>query len=237
MELYRFLQQQGFGSRKECRKLVEYGLVELDGLLAQDYRQSVDVAAVGEMVVDGEIWQPVTLPLYLMLHKPPAYETSHKPQHHRSVFSLLPWQFVQLDIAAVGRLDVDTTGLLLLTTDGACIHALSSPRRHVPKRYEVQLKYPVEPRLVRHLEEGVFLKDDKERVAADAVEVLAESSLALTISQGKYHQVKRMIAAAGNRVMELHRTAVGGVELGELEEGQWRLLSPDELSCLGLEAK
>ncbi|WP_028535086.1 pseudouridine synthase [Paludibacterium yongneupense] len=234
MELYRFLQQQGFGSRKECRQLVEYGLVEIDGHLAQDYRLPVDVAMISALLVDGEPWQPVALPLYLMLNKPAGYETSHKPQHHRSVYSLLPRQFSRLEIAAVGRLDVDTTGLLLLTTDGACVHALSSPRRHVAKRYEVTLKHPADAELIRQLKDGVLLKDEKERVMADEAEILSDERIALTISQGKYHQVKRMVAAAGNRVVGLHRTALGRLELGELEEGCWRLLTADELERLGL---
>ncbi|HJU49407.1 MAG TPA: pseudouridine synthase, partial [Pseudogulbenkiania sp.] len=143
MELYRLMQQQGFGSRKECRKLIEHGLVELDGAVVDDYRLEVDPAAIDELVIDGEPWEILALPLYLLLHKPAGYETSHKPMHNPSVFTLLPWQFSQLGIAAVGRLDVDTTGLLLLTTDGQFVHALTSPKKHVPKCYEVTLKHPV----------------------------------------------------------------------------------------------
>lgn len=233
MELYRFLQQQGFGSRKECRKLVEGGLVEVNGVPAGDYRELIDPERVDELVVDGEIWEPASLPVYLMLHKPAGYETSHKPMHNPSVFSLLPWQFGMMDIAAVGRLDVDTTGLLLFTTNGQFVHALTSPRRHVPKCYEILLKHPVSDDLVKHLEKGVFLKDDNERIAADAVEVVDEVTLLMTISQGKYHQVKRMVAAAGNRVAELHRRAFGTLELGELEEGEWRFLTREECAAFG----
>lgn len=233
MELYRLLHEQGFGSRKACRKLVEYGLVEIDGVVADDYRQPVDPAAIGELVVDGEPWTLLEGPLYLMLYKPPGYETSHKPMHNPSVFSLLPWQFSELGITAVGRLDVDTTGLLLLTTDGQFVHALTSPKRHVPKHYEVILKHPVSETLVAHLKKGVYLKDDAEKVAADAVEVLSEHSILMTITQGRYHQVKRMIAAAGNRVEALHRQGIGTLALAELDEGEWRHLTPDELAAFG----
>ncbi|GGY12708.1 pseudouridine synthase [Paludibacterium paludis] len=227
------MQQQGFGSRKECRQLIEAGLVLVDGEEPADYRQAVEPASVGELVVDGEIWEPVALPLYLMMHKPAGYETSHKPMHHPSVFSLLPWQFSMMDISAVGRLDVDTTGLLLFTTDGRFVHALTSPRRHVPKCYEILLKHPVDEAFAAHLKKGVFLRDDNERVAADAVELVDEITVRMTISQGKYHQVKRMVAAAGNRVSELHRLAFGELELGSLEEGQWRHLSGAERGAFG----
>lgn len=233
MELYRLMQQQGFGSRKECRKLVEHGLVELDGAVVDDYRLEIDPAAIDELVIDGEPWEILMLPLYILLHKPAGYETSHKPMHNPSVFTLLPWQFSQLGIAAVGRLDVDTTGLLLLTTDGQFVHALTSPKKHVPKCYEVTLKHPVSEALVKHLKAGVFLKDDNEKVVADQVEEVDEITIRMTITQGKYHQVKRMIAAAGNRVQELHRVALGTLQLGELDEGEWRHLDAAELAELG----
>ncbi|QBJ78084.1 pseudouridine synthase [Aquitalea sp. USM4] len=233
MELYRLLQQQGFGSRKECRKLVEYGLVEINGEVAEDYRQEYLPADIEELVVDGEPWPLQDGAIYLLLHKPDGYETSHKPMHHPSVYTLLPWQFGNLGISAVGRLDVDTTGLLLLTNDGQFVHALSSPKRHVPKCYEVTLKHPVLDDLVRHLLAGVFLKDDNEKIAADQVEVVDEITIRMTITQGKYHQVKRMVAAAGNRVMDLHRLSVGSVVLGDLDEGQWRYLEADELASFG----
>lgn len=236
MELYRLLQQQGFGSRKECRQLVDYGLVEINGEVAEDYRADIDLASIDELVVDGEPWPLLHLPLYLMLHKPDGYETSHKPLHNPSVYTLLPWQLGNLGISAVGRLDVDTTGLLLLTTDGQFIHALTSPKRHVPKRYEVTLKHPVTPEFVKHLTAGVFLKDENEKIAADAVDVLDEITILLTITQGKYHQVKRMVAAASNRVAQLHRVGIGALQLGELEEGAWRLLTAAELAELGFAA-
>lgn len=217
--------------------MVEYGLVEINGTVVEDYRQQWLPADIAELVVDGEPWELQAAAIYLMLHKPDGYETSHKPMHHPSVYTLLPWQFGNLGISAVGRLDVDTTGLLLLTNDGQFVHALSSPKRHVPKCYEVTLKHPVEPALVKRLLAGVFLKDDNEKIAADRVEEVDEITIRMTISQGRYHQVKRMVAAAGNRVMDLHRLSVGEVVLGELEEGQWRPLRAEELASLGFAAQ
>ncbi|MDN0081256.1 16S rRNA pseudouridine(516) synthase [Crenobacter sp. SG2305] len=232
-ELYRLLHEQGFGSRKECRKLIEAGLVAIDGEPAADYRQQVDPGALGELEVDGEAWSLLELPLYLMLHKPGGYETSHRPLHNPSVFHLLPYQFEALGIAAVGRLDVDTTGLLLMSTDGQFIHALTSPKKLVPKCYRVTLKHSVVDELVARLLKGVYLKDDDEKIIAETVTVVDSYTIDMTITQGKYHQVKRMVAAASNRVMGLHRLSLGSVGLGDLAEGEWRRLSREELAALG----
>lgn len=234
MELYKFLQQQGFGSRKQCRELVARGRVELDGRPVDDPARPVDPAAPGALRIDGEAVTVYPLPLYLLLHKPADCEVSHRPGHYPSVFGYLPAQMVALGLSAVGRLDADTTGLLLFATDGAFVHALTSPRRHVAKRYRVTLKHPAGADLLDRLSAGVVLHDDDTPVRADAVALPAPTTLLLTISEGRYHQVKRMVAAAGNRVVALHREAVGALELGELPVGQWRFLTRDELALLGV---
>ena len=236
MELYRLLQQQGFGSRKECRKLIEYGLVAVDGETIDDWRAPMAVDAIHTLTVDGEDWPLLHLPLYLLLHKPANYETSHQPMHHPSVYRLLPQQFSRLDMSAVGRLDVDTTGLLLFSTDGQFVHAMTSPKKQVAKLYRVTTKHPVTAELLQRLREGVLLHDEDETLAADQVAQVAECVLDMAITQGKYHQVKRMVAAAGNRVEQLHRLALGAVALGDLPEGKWRHLTASELAALGYAA-
>ncbi|SCK13415.1 pseudouridine synthase [Vogesella sp. LIG4] len=233
MELYRLLQQQGFGSRKECRQLIDYGLVAVDGETIDDWRAPVEPAAIRQLTVDGEDWPLLTLPLYLLLHKPANFETSHKPIHHPSVYRLLPPQLNNLGISAVGRLDVDTTGLLLFSSDGQFVHALTSPKKQVPKLYRVTTKHPVSAELLQRLRDGVLLHDENETLAADSAEQVADCVLDMAITQGKYHQVKRMVAAAGNRVEQLHRLALGAVTLGELPPGQWRHLTAAELAALG----
>ena len=233
MELYRLLQQQGFGSRKECRKLIEYGLVELNGDTEYDWRRDIAPADIHALQVDGEPWTLLPEPFYLLLHKPAGYETSHKPIHNPSVYRLLPQQMVNLGVSAVGRLDVDTTGLLLFSTDGQFVHALTSPKKDVPKLYRVTTKHPVSGELLQRLREGVLLHDEQETLAADSAEQVGENLLDMAITQGKYHQVKRMVAAAGNRVEQLHRLALGSLALGDLPEGEWRLLSAAELAALG----
>ena len=233
MELYRLLQQQGFGGRKACRELIDAGRVMLDGEIIDNWRQAVDVVAGMSLTVDGEPWQLLPQPLYLMLHKPAGYETSHQPQHHHSVFRLLPWQFGNLGIAAAGRLDVDTTGMLLFATDGQFIHSMSSPRKLIPKCYQVTAKHPVSDEQIAQLLVGVLLHDETETLAATAVVQLDAHRINMSITQGKYHQVKRMLAAVGNRVEGLHRIAMGDLQLGDLPEGRWRLLQAEELALLG----
>jgi 16S rRNA pseudouridine516 synthase len=138
-------------------------------------------------------------------------------------------------VQAVGRLDQDTTGLLLLTDDGKFIHRMSSPRRHVPKVYEVTVRHPLDDAQVRRLLAGVVLDDDPVAVRAAACEAVTSRHLRLTLTEGKYHQVKRMLAAVGNRVEALHRSAIGGLRLpDDLPAGQWRWLSPADLARIGV---
>ena len=136
-------------------------------------------------------------------------------------------------VQAVGRLDQDTTGLLLLTDDGAFIHRMASPRHHVPKVYEVVTRHPVDERQVQRLLDGVVLDDDPKPVRAAACEATGACALSLTLTEGKYHQVKRMLAAVGNRVEALHRSRIGGLALPpDLAPGQWRWLGANELQAL-----
>jgi len=136
-------------------------------------------------------------------------------------------------VQAIGRLDQDTTGLLLLTDDGQFIHRMGSPKHHVPKVYEVTTKHPVAPAQLDKLLAGVVLDDDPKPVRAAAAEAVEPHHLRLTLTQGKYHQVKRMVAAAGNRVEALHRSRIGDLALpDELAAGQWRWLTAAEVEAL-----
>ncbi|MFZ4481846.1 MAG: pseudouridine synthase, partial [Rhodoferax sp.] len=136
-------------------------------------------------------------------------------------------------VQAVGRLDQDTTGLLLLTDDGKFIHRMSSPRHHVPKVYEVTVKHPLDDQQVNKLLAGVVLDDDPRPVKAAAAQALASHHLRLTLTEGKYHQVKRMVAAVGNRVEALHRSQIGGLRLpDELAPGCWRWLGAADLASI-----
>jgi 16S rRNA pseudouridine516 synthase len=168
-----------------------------------------------------------------MLHKPAGYECSHKPTFHPSIFRLLPVPLLNRDVQCVGRLDQDATGLLLLSDDGQFIHQWSSGKKRTPKVYEITLADPIDDAVVQRLRDGVQLDDEPAPIAAVACALTSPTALRLTIAEGKYHQVKRMIGAVGNRVVALHRSTVGGLTLDpELEPGEWRWLEPADFAAL-----
>ena len=223
MKLSQLLFCQGFGARRECEGLVWGGHVSIAGVVCDDARQDVEPQGL-LFSVRGVAW-PYHAKALVLMHKPAGHECSQKPKHHPSVYSLLPAPLRRRDVQAIGRLDEDTTGLLLLTDDGPLIHRLTSPKKHVAKVYEVGCKHPVDDAQVRQLLAGVSLLDDPAPVRAAACTISGECSLSLTLTEGKYHQVKRMIAAVGNRVETLHRSAYGALTLpADLKPGQWRWL-------------
>ena len=231
MNLETMLFSQGFGSRRQCRALIAGGTVRVADKVCDD--PWADWApATDHFEVDGVAWQ-YRVKAYLMLHKPAGYECSRMPQHHASVFSLLPQQMTERGVQCVGRLDQDTTGLLLLSDDGQFVHQLASPKKHVAKAYQACLKHALDEAQLAALRNGVLLHGDTSPSCALEAHMLASRLLALTIDEGKYHQVKRMVAAAGNRVEQLHRSAVGGLTLPPtLMPGQWQWLEPDDLLAL-----
>ena len=228
ISLEKILQSQGFGSRKLCRSLITSERVSVDGSVRDDPAQ-LFATDVLQFAVDGAVWE-YRRQVYLALNKPAGVECSQQPQHHASVFSLLQPQLVARGVQCVGRLDADTTGLLLLSDDGAFIHTFSAPRKKVPKVYQVTLKHPVQAALIKALLAGVQLHDEPGLIAAVNCEAVSEQVVNLTIAEGKYHQVKRMIAAAGNRVEGLHRIAIGGLQLNAtLKPGEYVWLEQDQL--------
>ncbi len=213
VKLERILQNQGFGSRRQCRQLVELGEVRIQGRIVDD--PGAEIATAGlQFDIAGQTWT-YREKTYLALHKPAGFECSHEPKHHRGVYSLLPHQLVARNVQSVGRLDVDTTGLLLFSDDGAFIHNLSSPKKHVPKIYRAELAEDGSDTLLARLLAGVDLIDEAQPVRALTARLLAQRTLEMSVDLGKYHVVKRMIAAAGNKVEQLHRSGFGRLNLGE----------------------
>ncbi len=229
--LDQILFDEGFGERRTCEGLVLNGLVQVHQGGQAEVVDDPDAPFARDglhLVVEGQPWICHTRAL-VMLHKPAGYECSLKPGAWPGVHNLLPLPLRRRGLQPVGRLDQDTTGLLLLTDDGPLLHKLTSPKHHVPKVYEVGCKHPVTDKQCQRLLAGVVLDDDPEPVAAHAAEpVLAEGAsetcdLRLTLLQGKYHQVKRMLAAVSNRVETLHRSRIGALALpADLAPGQWR---------------
>ena len=240
MRLSELLYSQGFGTRRLCAGLIENGLVTVRGEVLSEPATEIDVSTSPvAYTVQGQSWE-YQQRAYVMLNKPAGYECSHRPGAWPSVYTLLPAPLRQRPtpgkvqgVQAVGRLDQDTTGLLLLSDDGAFIHRMNSPRHHVPKVYEVTTKHPLDERQITRLKSGVVLDDDPKPVAAADAQALGEHHLQLTLTEGKYHQVKRMVAAVGNRVEALHRSRIGGLALPtDLAPGEWRWLGEDELASL-----
>ena len=231
MRLDDILFSQGFGSRRECAGLLAARLVRVAGKIETD--PAVDLATDGlQFEVEGQAWTFQATSLVL-LHKPAGYECSQKPTAWPSVMLLLPAALRRRGIQPVGRLDQDTTGLLLLTDDGKLIHRLTSPKHHVPKVYEVGCDRPVEAAQIEQMLRGVVLDDDPLPVLAEGCELTGEKSLRLTLIQGKYHQVKRMVAAVGNHCTSLHRSAFGALTLADgPAPGQWRFVSDAERAAL-----
>lgn len=232
MSLDRILQSQGVGTRKWCRQLILDGEVSIDGTVATDFRANFETEGL-QFSLFGELWIYYEH-LYIALNKPVNTECSRKPSHHPGVMSLLPEAFGWRDLQAIGRLDHDTTGLLLLTDDGAFNHAMSSPKRHVSKLYLATTAEPVTPALIETLLAGVKLHDEPQPLHASICRQSGEFALEMAIEQGKYHQVKRMLAAAGNHCAALQRTAIGGLNLDALglAEGEWMHLDADLLALL-----
>lgn len=224
------------GSRRECAALLARGAVVVQGRTVHDPDEDF---ATDDLVfeVDGHPW-PFHDTAIILLHKPAGYECSRQPVHHPSVLDLLPSPLRQRGVQPVGRLDEDTSGVLLLTDDGPLLHRLTSPRHHVEKVYEVTVRHPVTGLQAAALRQGVVLRDDPVPAMATACEVTGERSLRLTLTQGRYHQVKRMVAAAGNRVEALHRSAFGGVTLpGDLAPGGWDWRTTADIATLPAPAR
>ena len=239
MQLQEILYSQGFGTRRVCAGLVQQGHVTVQGRAQDDAFAEFDAVDGLEFSVQGTPWI-YQAKAYVMLHKPAGTECSQKPSTYPSIYTLLPAPLRQRPnkgavqgVQAIGRLDQDTTGLLLLTDDGQFIHRMGSPKHHVPKVYEVTAKHPVDAGQVQRLLAGVVLDDDPKPVRAAACEATGGHTLRLTLTEGKYHQVKRMLAAVGNRVEALHRSRIGELALpAGLAPGHWRWLAPAEVQAL-----
>ena len=231
LKLSRVLQTQGLGTRRVCIDQIRAREVSVNGQICTNPEAVFDTTNL-QFSVNGQTWL-YREKAYLALHKPPGYECSHQPIHHPSIFSLLPPSLLQRGVQCVGRLDQDTTGLLLITDDGGLIHRATSPAKNIGKVYEVSCKHPIDDAQLAILLQGVQLRDEAQVTAALDVQRISSQRLRLTLAEGKYHQVKRMVAAAGNRVDALHRVARGGYSLpSDLAQGAWCWMDADDLARL-----
>ena len=227
MRLDRLLSHSSGLSRNQVKVFLHNGDVLIDGLPARN--SGLQVSAHNRITLEGvELVWPRDY--YVMLHKPVGYVCSTEESSHPLVASLIAHNWAS-GLHSAGRLDADTTGLVLLTTDGAWSHAVTSPRRVCAKVYLVGVKHPLQPELVQRFADGVVLKDDVVPTKPARLELLDALTARVTVHEGRYHQVRRMFAACGNRVETLHREAIGNIKLdAELPAGQWRELTPEEVA-------
>lgn len=228
------LQSQGFGSRKYCQQLIKNGAIQIHGEIITDPKMKLDVNGLEYSVYSQDYLYREKI--YIALNKPAGYECSHQSTHHFSVFELFDDVLLNRGLQCVGRLDQDTTGLLLLTDDGQFLQALTHPKKHVPKVYRMQTADPVSDDQMAQLEQGVELRNESGVFAATDVVKLAEHSIHFTVHQGVYHQVKRMVAAVGNKVEQLHRQQIGQLHLEHLPEGEWLYLNQAQIEAARTQA-
>lgn len=215
-------------TRSQAGKLIRQGEVSVNGVICKQPAQQLQ--ATDQVMLDDERLE-LTGPRYIMLHKPAGYVCSTDDPDHNTVFMLLDEPALD-KLHTVGRLDLDTTGLLLITDDGQWSHKISSPRRHCAKTYRAWLADPVEPTAIALFAEGVMLRGETQPTKPAQLQIISPTECLLTIHEGRYHQVKRMFAALGNKVVRLHREQVGPLTLdAELAEGEYRFLHPDEVAA------
>jgi 16S rRNA pseudouridine516 synthase len=236
LRLDRLLANLGYGSRREANALVRDGLVTLDGQALTDSAAHIPLAPdlSARMKIDGAPVDPLP-PLTLILHKPLGVVCSHR-EVGRSVYELLPSRWRRRDpaLSTVGRLDADTTGLLLITDDGALLHRIISPRNHVPKVYVADLARPLEGHEAALFASGeLVLEGETTPLAPARLEPSGPSQARLIITEGRYHQVRRMFAAAGNHVEKLHRERIGGLRLpADLQPGRFVQMTADDEAAI-----
>jgi 16S rRNA pseudouridine516 synthase len=234
--LDRLLANLGYGSRREVTALVAKGQVILDGKPLKDAGAKVAVTAdlPERMTIAGKPIDPPA-PLTVLMHKPLGVVCSHR-EPGRSVYELLPrrWQAREPGLSSIGRLDKETSGLLLITDDGPFLHRVISPKSHVAKVYRATLDRDLAGGEVETFAAGTLMLDGESDPLAPAVLApVGPREALLTITEGRYHQVRRMFAAVGNHVTALHRESIGGLALpSDLAPGEWRVASPDELATI-----
>lgn len=232
----RLLSAMGYGSRSEMARLAKAGAITLDGVALGDVAQRIPVTPdlPDRMRINGAALDP--LPgLVILLNKPLGMTCSHK-EDGPLVYDVLPrrWRRREPAISTIGRLDKQTSGLLLLTDDGELLHRVISPRRHVRKTYRARLARPLSGTEAALFASGqMMLEGEDKPLAPAALHVVSDTEALLTVTEGRYHQVRRMFAATGNHVEALHRESLGGLTLPEdMAPGQWRLLTDAEITLI-----
>ncbi len=225
----KIIASQGQYSRKEVKALIAKGRIAVDGRVVSSSSEKADPLTT-RISIDGKALA-FKRNLYLMLHKPKGYVSATEDRDHPTVLELVPREYRGRNLFPAGRLDRDTTGLMIITDDGALAHNILAPKKHVPKLYHVELDIPVTEEMRLGFSEGVMLNDGVSK-AADLIKT-GEKTAEVTLREGRYHQIKRMFGCFGAEVVELKRLGMGRLTLPEdLAEGEYREMSEEELRML-----
>jgi 16S rRNA pseudouridine516 synthase len=229
-----FLAHRGFGSRTHVRGMIRRGRVTIAGVVCHDQGEHV---AEREVRVDGELVAVGATSATLLLHKPLGVACSHDEREAPLLEELIPAEFRHLALEPAGRLDRDTSGLLVVTSEGDLIHLLTNPRRHLPKRYRIGYRGTLSSHAVERCAKGSVMEGDPRPTLPAALTLEAPAGglerATLVLEEGRYHQVRKMIAALGGEVVTLHRDRIGGLDLpAELAPGQARVIAPAEQELL-----
>lgn len=231
MRLDKFLSKATEISRSDCKKILHRGEITVNGDIVKDGSFHIDEVN-DEIEWAGELLSVATGNRYILLYKPEGFECTLKAKEYPIVTDLIEVPEVA-SLRIAGRLDVDTTGALLLSDDGAWLHRITSPKRHQPKVYELTLADSVDTdtqeRMIKEIAKGIILEGETEKTRPAELSFTDENHATLTLTEGKYHQVKRMMAYFGNKVVELHRASIGSITLDGLEKGECRFLKADEI--------
>ena len=225
--LDQLLSALGYCSRREAMAFVKEGRVKLGGVVVKRSDQRVDSALI---TVDDE---PLEAPdgLLAMLHKPVGYSCTHSEEEGQNIYELLPshWPERNPAVTSVGRLDKDTSGLLLVTDIGSLVHRYTSPKSEIEKTYLVEVDRELDPSLIGIFAKGdLMLRSEDKPCLPATLEIVSSQTARLTITEGRYHQVRRMFASQGWHVEKLHRERFGPYVLGDLAEGEWQMLSLEQ---------
>jgi 16S rRNA pseudouridine516 synthase len=232
MRLDKFLSQQLEISRAIAARELRAKKVTVNGEVVRE--GSFKLLPEHEVEYEGNLLQLQTGPRYFMLNKPQGYVCSTDDPDHPTILYFIE-EPMAWKLHAAGRLDIDTTGLVLMTDDGQWSHRITSPRHHCDKTYRVTLESPIADDVAAQFTAGVQLHGEKNLTKPAVLEIVTPHEVRLTISEGRYHQVKRMFAAVGNHVVALHREAIGSIVLdADLEPGEYRPLTAEEIASIGL---
>lgn len=229
MRLDKFLAEQTGLTRSQAGKALRSGAVSVNGIIEKN--SAAKISETDLICYQGEMLEWVSTGQYFMLYKPQGYVCSHDNGDYPTVFSFFDYPLNQR-LHCAGRLDVDTTGLVLLTDDGQWSHRITSPKHHCEKTYLVTLADPIEAHYAEEFAKGILLRGEKSPTLPASFEAVDDYNVHLTISEGRYHQVKRMFAALGNKVVALHRWKIGDIVLDDdLCEGELRPLTAQEIEA------